>query len=263
MHGQWRRRSPGPGLVKHVVLVGATDGIGRALASAYLRRGWRVGLLGRSPEKLERVMAELLAEEPEGMVRGVTCDVRDPRRVAEAFDEILRQLGQMELLVYCAGVMPPYGETLHGRLASVAPILDVNVKGAIHVLERAADYFTAAGLGRIAAIGSVAGERGRRGHPVYGASKAALHQYLEGLRHRLHPHGVGVTTVKPGWVRTRMLGSEAARSPATVEPDQAAEAIVRGLEHGRDAFFVPGWWGAVALVLRLLPRSLFKRFGPA
>lgn len=248
--------------MKHVVLVGATDGIGRALASAYLRRGWRVGILGRSPEKLDRVMAELRAEEPEGMVRGVACDVREPERVAEAFDEILRRLGQMDLLVYCAGTMPPWGEELEERLEGVRPTLEVNVTGAVHVLERAADYFRAAGRGRVAALGSVAGERGRKGHPVYGASKAALHQYLEGLRHRLHPRGVGVTTVKPGWVRTRMLGDAAARSPAAVEPERAAEAIVRGLERGRDVFYVPWWWGLVALGLRLAPRWLFKRFGP-
>lgn len=248
--------------MKHVVLVGATDGIGRALASVYLRRGWRVGVMGRDPAKVERVVDELGSVEPDGMIRGVTCDVRDTDRVSGAFDEVLRELGQMDLLVYCAGVMPAYGDDLEERLAGVGPMLDVNVAGAIHVLERAADYFVAAGVGRIAAIGSVAGERGRKGHPVYGASKAALHQYLEGLRHRLHPHGVGVTTVKPGWVRTRMLDEKTARSPAAVDPERAAESIVRGLERGRDAFFVPGWWVGVALLLRILPRALFKRFGP-
>ncbi|HSR41264.1 MAG TPA: SDR family NAD(P)-dependent oxidoreductase, partial [Longimicrobiales bacterium] len=135
-------------------------------------------------------------------------------------------------------------------------------RGAIHVLERAADYFEAAGGGRIAAIGSVAGDRGRRGHPVYGASKAALHQYLEGLRHRLHGSGVGVTTVKPGWVRTRMLGEEAAGSRLAVDVDRAAEDVIRGLRQGRDVFYVPWWWGTVALALRVMPRTVYKRIAP-
>lgn len=256
------RRCRGGVPVKHVVLAGATDGIGRALAAAYLRRGWRVGVLGRDPGKLEDVLTELRTDEPEGVVRGVVCDVRDPEAIRRAFDEILRRLGQMDLLVYCAGAMPPYGEDLEERLAGVRPTMEVNVTGAIDLLERGADYFVSVGEGRLAAIGSVAGERGRKGHPVYGASKAALHQYLEGLRHRLHSHGVGVTTIKPGWVRTRMLDEDVSGSPAAVEPERAAEIIVRGLERGRDAFYVPGWWAGVALVLRLLPRSLFKRFGP-
>lgn len=251
--------------MKHVVLVGATSGIGRALASAYLRKGWRVGILGRDPARTERVAGELHAAEPDGVVRGVVCDLRDTDRIGDALAEILQELGQMDLLIYCAGVMPPYdegSERLEQRLAGLDATLDVNVRGAIHVLERAAEYFVAAGAGRVAALGSVAGERGRKGHPIYGASKAALHQYLEGLRHRLHPHGVGVTTVKPGWVRTRMLDADAARSRASVEPEEAAERIVRGLERGRDAFFVPRWWAGVAFGLRILPRSLFKRFGP-
>ncbi|HZD04296.1 MAG TPA: SDR family NAD(P)-dependent oxidoreductase [Longimicrobiales bacterium] len=248
--------------MKHVVLVGATDGIGRALAASYLRRGWRVGLVGRDPGKLERVAGELRVREPEGMVATVACDVRDAGRVPGAFQDVLRALGQMDLLVYCAGVMPPYGEDLDDRLAGIAPIFEVNVQGAIRFLELAADYFEAAGEGRLAAIGSMAGVRGRRGHPVYGASKAALHQYLEGLRHRLHRSGVGVTTVEPGWVRTRMLDAGKARSRAAVDAERAAEIIARGLDRGRDVLFVPRWWALVAAVLRLMPRPLFKRLAP-
>jgi len=248
--------------VKHVVLVGATDGIGRSLATAYLRKGWRVGIVGRDPSKTDRVIEDLRREEPAGFVTSVVCDVSDSGRIGPAFEEIVQALGQLDLLVYCAGALPPYGDSLEERLASINPILDVNVDGALRFLERAADHLEASGAGRLAAIGSIAGERGRKGHPVYGASKAALHQYLEGLRARLHGTGVGVTTIKPGWVRTRMLDPGASESPLTVDPDRAAAVIVRGLDRGRDSFFVPWWWGGIAVVLRLLPGPLFKRFAP-
>lgn len=248
--------------MKHVVLVGATDGIGRALASEYLRKGWRVGIVGRDPEKNERVLRELREEEPRGFVVTVVCDVQDSERIAPAFEETLRALGQIDLFIYCAGTMPPYGGTLEERLASIGPIVGTNVTGALRFLELAADYLEATGRGHVAAIGSIAGERGRKGHPVYGASKAALHQYLEGLRARLHGTGVRVTAIKPGWVRTRMLGPGPSRSPLTVDPDRAARAIVRALEWGREAFFVPWWWGVVAMGLRVLPTGLFKRFAP-
>jgi decaprenylphospho-beta-D-erythro-pentofuranosid-2-ulose 2-reductase len=248
--------------VKHVALVGATEGIGRALAAEYLRRGWRVGLVGRDPAKNERVRRELQAAEPLGMVVTAVCDVEDRERIAPAFEEILGALGQIDLFVYCAGAMPPYGETLEERVASIGLTVEVNVTGALRFLEVAADYLEATGRGRLAAIGSTAGERGRKGHPVYGASKAALHQYLEGLRARLHGTGVGVTTIKPGWVRTRMLPPGPAGSPLAIGPDRAARSIARGLERGRDSFFVPRWWGVLAIGLRLLPRPLFKRFAP-
>jgi short-subunit dehydrogenase len=248
--------------VKHVALVGATDGIGQELAAEYLRKGWRVGIVGRDPAKLRRVRRELLDDEPRGIVVTAECDVLDRERIAPAFEEVLRGLGQIDLFVYCAGVMPPYGETLEDRVASIGPIVDVNVTGALLFLELAADYLEASGRGRLAAIGSIAGERGRKGHPVYGASKAALHQYLEGLRARLHGTGVGVTAIKPGWVRTRMLPSGPSGSPLTVAPERAARVIVKGLERGRDSFFVPWWWGVVAMGLRILPTGLFKRFAP-
>ncbi|HEX9886174.1 MAG TPA: SDR family NAD(P)-dependent oxidoreductase [Longimicrobiales bacterium] len=246
--------------MKRVVVVGATSGIGRAVAAEYLRRGWHVGVVGRDRAKVERVVGELRAE-PGGVVEGAVGDVASPEDVEAAFREILVALGQMDLLVYCAGVNPAEATT-HDRIREVGPILDVNVRGCVHWLERGAEYLEPLGRGRLAAVGSMAGVRGRRGHPVYGASKAALHEYLEGLRHRLHGTGVGVTTVVPGWVRTPMLDEATARSPAAIDVERAARIIVRGLERGRDLFHVPGWWALVALGLRGLPRWLYKRIAP-
>ncbi len=242
-------------------MVGATDGLGLALARRYLGAGWRVGVVGRDPDKLARVLAELRAEEPDGVVEGVACDLADRERVVPALDELLVALGQMDLLVYCAGVMPPAAEGVSAG-AEVEAMLRVNVLGAVQALEWAAAYFVLAGEGRLAAVGSVAGERGRKGHPAYGASKAALHQYLEGLRHRLHGTGVGVTAIKPGWVRTRMLPEALHGSPASVTPEAAADRVYRGLEQGRDVIWVPRFWGLVAWVLRALPTPLYKRMAP-
>jgi short-subunit dehydrogenase len=142
-------------------------------------------------------------------------------------------------------------------------MLDVNVVGAIRLLEHAAAYMTAAGRGRLAAVGSVAGDRGRKGNPAYGASKAALDTYLEGLRHRLQGTGVGVSTVKPGYVRTRMLPVAARTFPPAISAEDAARRIVRGLDRGRDVFYVPAWWALVSRLLRLTPRFLYKRIAPA
>ena len=247
--------------MKHVVLVGATDGIGRALASEYLRRGWRVCVVGRDREKLDGVLAELREEEPGGRVIGTVCDVAARGPCIEAFRGTLREMGQMDLLVYCAGAMAPEGDA-ESRARAAAVDMAVNVVGAVHWLELAADYFQSLGRGRVAAIGSVAGERGRKGAPVYGASKAALHQYMEGLRHRLHGSGLGVSTIKPGWVATRMLREEAHGSRLTIPVERAAEIIADGLDRGRESFYVPRRWAPVAWALRVTPRFLYKRMAP-
>lgn len=240
--------------MRHVVLVGATDGIGLALARAYLERAWRVGLVGRDPTKVDRCVRELRDAYPGETVVGGVLDVARSRSVGPALEEVLADLGQMDLLVYCAGVMQT------GR-PGVQTMADVNFVGAVHVLAWAADYMVEGGRGTLAAIGSVAGDRGRKGNPEYCATKAALHEYLEGLRHRLHGTGVSVCTIKPGWVRTRMLG-EVPGFPPSISATRAAELIVRGIEGGRDAFYVPGFWRFIAGVLRTMPRALFKRMAP-
>lgn len=246
--------------MKHVLIVGATDGIGLALVRHYLASRWRVGMMGRDPDKLSRVGDQLRRSWTDVELAPVECDVANAERIAPAFEEALRSLGQLDLLIYCAGIMES-GRSGIERAEAARRMFAVNTLGAVHFLELGADYMVAAGRGQLAAVGSVAGDRGRRGNPGYCSSKAGLHSYLEGLRHRLHGTGVAVATVKPGFVRTRML--DGADPHGTIEPAAAARKIARGLERGRDVFYVPGWWRAVALGLRAMPGALFKRIGPA
>ena len=248
--------------MKHVALAGATDGIGLALASEYARRGWRVALLGRDSERLDTAVASARSVSPGETVIGVPWDATDPARSGPAFQEAVLALGQIDLFVYVAGAMLVGGGPGE-RGQAAARMMEVNAVGAIRVLEYAADYMAVAGRGRIAAVGSIAGDRGRKGNPAYSASKAALDTYLEGLRHRLHGTGVRVTTVKPGYVRTRMLADNARTFPPSITAEDAAQRIARGLEGHRDVFYVPSWWAMVSWGLRLTPRFLFKRIAPA
>ena len=247
--------------MKHVALAGATNGIGMALALEYARRGWRVALLGRDPAALAEAVLAAQSVSPGEMVVGVPWDATDPDRAGPAFDEAARALGQIDLLVYVAGLLLTGGDA--GRRGDdAARMMEVNVTGAIRLLEHGAEYMKAAGRGRLAAVGSIAGDRGRKGNPAYGASKAALDAYLEGMRHRLQGTGVGVSTVKPGFVRTRMLPEDAPAFPPAITAEAAARRIVRGLSRGRDVFYVPAWWALISWGLRLTPRFIFKRLAP-
>ena len=248
--------------MKHVAIAGATDGIGLALAVEYARLGWRVGLLGRDARRVEAAVAAARGATPGEIVVGVRWDATDPADAGRAFADVARGLGQVDVLVYVAGLMLT-GTSPEERGDAAARMMEVNATGAIRLLEHAAEYMATAGRGRLAGVGSVAGDRRRKGNPAYAASKAALDAYLEGLRHRLQGTGVGVSTVKPGFVRTRMLPSGARAFPPAIAASDAARRIVRGLERGRDVFYVPGWWALVSWALRLTPRVLFKRIAPA
>jgi short-subunit dehydrogenase len=221
-----------------------------------------VGLLGRDARRLEAAAGVVRAASAGEAVAAVRWDAADPADAGRAFGDVARALGQVDLLVYVAGLSLT-GASAEERGDAAARMMEVNVTGAIRLLEHGAEYMVAAGRGRLAGVGSIAGDRGRKGNPSYAASKAALDAYLEGLRHRLHGTGVGVSTVKPGYVRTRMLPEEAGAFPPAIDAPEAARRIVRGLGLGRDVFYVPAWWALVSWAVRLTPRALFKRIAPA
>ncbi len=246
--------------VKRVVVVGATDGLGKALAAEYASRGAWVCLVGRGAEKLEVVRAELSGRHPDATVTSVHCDLRETSRLAPAFEEAIASIGHCDLFLYNAGVMR-MGDGLTAEPEKDRETMEVNAVAAVEMLGLAANYFREARRGQIAAISSIAGDRGRKGNPAYNASKAALTTYLEGLRNRLFPFGVTVSTVKPGFVGTKMTAGK----PGlfwVAPPEEAARIIADRLERGHEVFYVYRRWGPFGLALRHVPRFLFKRFGP-
>jgi short-subunit dehydrogenase len=245
--------------VKRVVLVGATDGLGRALAAEYASRGSWVTILGRSREKLDTLVADLSARFPASTVRGVVCDLADAARIEPAFREAVEATGHCDLFLYNAGVMHG-GDGATCEPDRDAETMTVNATAAVRMLGLAANYLRAARRGQIAAISSIAGDRGRKGNPAYNASKAALTTFLEGLRNRLFPFGVKVSTVKPGFIGTRMLGGR--KAFWVVPPEEAARIIADRLERGHEVFYVYRRWGLLGLAIRHVPRFIFKRLGP-
>jgi short-subunit dehydrogenase len=246
--------------VKRVILVGATDGLGKALAEVYAARGFWVTILGRSREKLDALVADLRSRFPVATVNGVVCDLLDAARLEPAFREALEVTGHCDLFLYNAGVMNGSdGVTSVPELD--AEMMEVNAVAAVRLLGLAANWFRVAGRGHIAGISSIAGDRGRKGNPAYNASKAALTTFLEGLRNRLAPFGVTVSTVKPGYVGTRMTAGNSGMF--WVAPsEEAARIIADRLEKRHEVFYVFRRWALLGFALRHVPRVLFKRLGP-
>lgn len=246
--------------MKRVVVVGATDGLGMALAAEYASRGAWLCLVGRAAGKLEAVRAELSRRYPDATVTSVLCDLREQSRLAPAFEEAIASIGHCDLFLYNAGVMYD-GNGVTAEAAKDRETMKVNAVAAVELLGLAANYFREARRGQIAAISSIAGDRGRKRNPAYNASKAALTTYLEGIRNRLFPFGVTVSTVKPGFVGTKMTAGKAGLF-WVAPPETAARIIADRLERGHEVFYVYRRWGLFGLALRHVPRFLFKRFGP-
>lgn len=238
------------------VIVGASTGFGAALARKLASEGYDLGLLSRRLEQLEELAEEIESAHPVA----VFCyrhDVRDRQQVPATLQGVARDLGRLDIFIYNAGIMFRQDAEIYDADEDVE-MIEVNTLGAVAWLAPVAQRFARAGAGQIVAVGSIAGERGRRALPGYGASKAALHTYLEGLRNRVSRYGVTVTTLKPGQMQTAMLEKAAAlRGPIAVE--RAADLAWRAIERGSQVAYIPARWGLIALALRSIPSFIFRR----
>jgi NAD(P)-dependent dehydrogenase (short-subunit alcohol dehydrogenase family) len=189
----------------------------------------------------------------------IAHDVRAVDEVPGLFQEIARELGGLDLVIFAAGVMREVAadefDTTKDR-----EMLDINLFGAVAWLNQAADRFARLGRGTIVGIGSVAGDRGRAPNPVYCTSKAGLHAYLEALRNRLARLGVRVVTIKPGSVDTAMTrGTDGLFW--LISADEAADTILRKAEKGSVSAYVPARWRWLMLFVRSIPSFVFTRLG--
>lgn len=240
-----------------VVLIGASAGIGAALARTFAREGYAVALLARRVEALTELADEIQRQHGAGRARVYAHDVTQSAEVPTLFQTILREMGGMDVMIYNSGVMPRVALTEY-NFDKDRQMVEVNVLGAFAWLNQAAVLFERQGSGHIIGISSMAGERGRVGAPGYGATKAALTTFLESLRNRLTRKGVHVLTVKPGMVDTEML-KNAPRTMWVISPDQAATDIYRALRARKQTIFTPARWGLLALVIRHIPSFVFRR----
>ena len=243
---------------RQAIVVGASSGIGAAVARRLADGGTRVALVARRPAELEAV-ASAINEATGDPARALVFphDVTAGAEVPALLQRICHALAGLDLLVYAAGIMPRIGAD-EWDLEKDRAIIDVNVVGAMAWINPVAERFARAGGGTIVGISSVAGDRGRRGNPAYHASKAALDTYLEAVRNRVARHGVRVVTAKPGPVDTPMTkGMD--KLPLLVAPDAAAADILAGAARGQHTVYVPAKWRPIMFVIRHIPSFVFRR----
>ena len=242
------------------IVVGASSGVGEALALQLAKQvpGAKLALLARRASELERVAEAVRAAG--GQATAIAHDVQDTDQIAGAFQKALDALGGVDLFIYAAGVMESAEETEFDPGKDLR-MLAINLVGAVGWSDLAAAHFLAQRAGTLIGISSIAGVRGRRALPVYGASKAGLTTYYEGLRNRLSRYGINVVTIKPGFVDTEMLRQNAgAKTFWVISAAEAATQILRVAGEGSSAeVFVPARWGLVATALKLIPSAVFRR----
>jgi decaprenylphospho-beta-D-erythro-pentofuranosid-2-ulose 2-reductase len=241
----------------NTVLLGATRGLGRALARLLAARGDRLCLLGRDPHELERSARDLEVHGAPAPVQTFGCDLADPDGFGPALDAAVRALGSIELVVVTAGAFGTQDQ-LEADPKRCRRVLELDFTNTVLFCEQARVRLLARGGGTLCVFTSVAGERARKPVALYGAAKAGLSHYLDGLDLRHRDQGLRVVDVRPGFARTGM--TEGLRAPPfAASPEQVADAALRGIERGRRIVHAPSIWRAVMWAVRALPRPVLRR----
>jgi decaprenylphospho-beta-D-erythro-pentofuranosid-2-ulose 2-reductase len=247
----------GRGRADCVVILGATSAIARALAVEYARDGHKLILAARDDAHAAAIAADLKVRFGADAVP-VHFDASAFDQHAQVFDEILGHAqDRLAGVIVCFGYMESQARA-QAQAAVARRTLDVNLTAAVCMLERFAQALEESQSGFIAAVSSVAGDRGRQSNYIYGAAKAGLSVYLQGLRNRLHGAGVAVITIKPGFIDTQMtFGLPGLFLVAS--PEKAARAIVRGIRRQQSVVYVPFFWRYIMAAIKAVPEWQFKR----
>ena len=242
--------------MKKVIIIGATSGIGKALATTYLKNGSQVGITGRRKELLEEMQNTYPSQ-----VFIESFDVRADDAV-QHFDSLVRKMEGMDLLIYNSG----YGDVSNELNWEIDKrTYETNVKGFIGIVHSAFNYFVTQGHGQIAAISSIGAIRGTGQAPAYSASKAFMSTYMEGLSIKASKIRTStgkriplyITDIQPGFIDTKL--AKAGKLIWVAPVDKAARQIYRAIKRKKRRAYITRRWVLVAWVLKWMPFWVYRR----
>jgi len=220
---------------RHILITGGSSGIGKALALEYAAPSIRLTLTGRNAERLDDVAKSCESTGAEVTVKVI--DVADRFAMADWLTK-LDDAHPIDLIIANAGVsLGTSSETNNEE--KVRDIFAVNLAGVLNTIHPLIERMKKRGKGQIALVASIAAFRGLPGSPAYTASKAAVKAYGEGLRPRLARHGVSLSVVLPGFVRSRITDQNSFPMPFFMESGKAARIIRKGLTKNKARIAFP------------------------
>ena len=246
---------------KRAIIIGATSGIGRAVAERLLSEGWTLGIAGRRTERLE----EIRIRYGEDRVRIARMDITREDSV-EALDSLLCEMGRVDLFLHVSGIGYQNRELDEDKEKRT---IETNCVGMVRIVSHFLNHVRSkAGEGlyspsskvRIAVVSSIAGTRGMGTAPSYSASKSMQSSYVTALSQLCRMEGIPAvfSDIRPGFVLTEIL-SPVKKHPMAMNVETAAGYIVRGLEKGRRVITFDWKFVLAVAIWRMVPRPLWER----
>lgn len=242
--------------IENVLIVGSTSLLGQSLAHHYAKQGYRLILAGPDLNEIEIVAKDLMFRY-KCSVESLYFDANDPDLCASLPEQLVLEYGCPKLMLFVLGYIGKT-EGNHVNRQETAKITAINYSNVVLFLTGLLPEIEQHSNRSIVFVSSVAGDRGRKTNFVYGAAKAALNTYAQGLRALLLSKNSRVITIKLGYMDTR---SAYGKTPAfmTCSSDYAARKIIQAIEKKRHIVYVPGFWRVIMAMLRILPESIFIR----
>ena len=242
--------------MKRILVIGATSAIAQACIRLWAAEGAGFFLVARDAEKLAALADDLRARG--STVDTFQMDANDTTAHAAMIEQVFQAGQGLDIALIAHGTLP--GQSACERDAALTlREFSTNGLSVIALLTELANRFEQQRGGALAAITSVAGERGRPSNYVYGSAKAAVSVFCEGLRARLFKAGVSLTDIRPGFVATPMTRGLPLPTRLTATPEAVARRIVAGIARKADVLYAPFFWFPVMLAIRCIPGALFKR----
>lgn len=242
--------------MKSILIIGANSAIAKATARLYAEQKNALYLLARDPEKLALQKADL-ALRGANSVEYAAFDATDFASHEALVAKALETLGHFDIVLISHGSLPDQA-LCESDFDAALEAFNINALSVISLLNYVIKPMQERRDGCIAVVTSVAGDRGRQSNFIYGAAKAMVSTYLQGLRGRLFPHNVTVVDIKPGFVDSPMT-AHLPKGALWAQPEQIAQRIVNGIENKRGTLYAPGFWRLIMFVVRSVPEVIFKR----
>ena len=242
--------------MKKVLIIGATSAIATQVARRYAAKGAELFLLARTKDRLEALAQDLSVRGAARVHTGI-FDATDLSTHASLLESAVHSLGEVDAALIAHGDLPNQSDCQSSIDATLAAV-QTNMLSQVAFLTWLGNYFEVRKRGNITVISSVAGDRGRQSNYVYGAAKGGLSTFLQGLRNRLAPVGVSVTTIKPGFVDTPMT-QHLPKGPLFASAETVGACTYRAMERGAAVVYAPFFWRFIMLIIQHIPESIFKR----
>lgn len=240
--------------MQRILIIGATSAIAEATARIYASRSAALFLVARNAGRLEAIAADL-AVRGAGRVDTHVLDVNDLDRHGAMLDAAWNALREVDVVLVAHGTLPDQSACEHDAGVALREFA-TNATSTIALATLLANRLPPTAT--LAVISSVAGDRGRASNYLYGSAKAAVSEFMSGLRQRMGPRGINVLTIKPGFVDTPMTRAFR-KGPLWAKPEHVARGIVSAIDRRRAVVYLPAFWWAVMAVIRHIPEFVFRR----